>query len=54
MGRKVVDATNACRIRRTRGESGLFFLFAVVAFEEPVFFAAGLLVDFFGGVFAQD
>jgi hypothetical protein len=26
MGRSVVDATNACRIRLTRGDIGRFFL----------------------------
>jgi hypothetical protein len=29
MGRNVVEATNASRMRRTRGEIGLFFLFAL-------------------------
>jgi hypothetical protein len=41
-------------MRRTRGEIGLLFLFAGVAREEPGFFAAGLPVDFFGGVLAPD
>ena len=40
MGRKVVEATKACRILRTRGEMGLLFLFALVA-------AACEVADFF-------
>jgi hypothetical protein len=36
MGRSVVDATNACRIRRTRGDSGRFRRLAVVERVEPV------------------
>jgi hypothetical protein len=35
MGRSVVDATNACRIRRTRGDSGRFRRLAVVERVEP-------------------
>jgi hypothetical protein len=31
MGRKLVDATNASRMRRTRGEIGLFLCFALAA-----------------------
>jgi hypothetical protein len=54
MGRNVVEATKACRMRRTRGEIGLLFLFAAVAREEADFFAPALVVDFFGAVFAPD
>jgi hypothetical protein len=41
-------------MRRTRGEIGLLFLLAAAAREDPGFLAAGLPVDFFGGVFAPD
>jgi len=58
IGRKVVEATNACRIRRTRGDIGLFrFLaaadrvcavpdFALAAAVDllPVAFLAGAVV----------
>jgi len=54
MERNVVEATNACRILRTRGEIGRLFLRVGVAREEPAFFAAVLLADFFRGVFAPD
>jgi hypothetical protein len=50
MGRKLAEATNACRMRCTRGEIGRRFL----VFEERVFdaLAAGLRVDvLLAGVF---
>jgi len=51
MGRKVVEATKAWRILRTRGETGLFLRFAV-AREGVVFLRAA--VDLCGGFFAPD
>ena len=36
MGRKVVEATKAWRMRRTRGDIGRFLRFAVVAWGKPV------------------
>jgi hypothetical protein len=51
MGRNVVDATNACRMRRTRGEIGLFLLAAAVC-EAVDFFCE--VADFRGAVFAPD
>jgi hypothetical protein len=41
MGRNAVDATNAWRMRRTRGDIGRFFLFVAVecAVAVPDFFA---------------
>jgi len=51
MGRKVVEATKAWRILRTRGETGLFLRFAVVR-DGVVFFRAA--VDLCSGFFAPD
>jgi hypothetical protein len=45
MGRRLVDATKACRVRRTRGETGLRFFLAAVA-EADLRFAPALAVDF--------
>jgi len=43
MGRKVAEATNACRMRRTRGEIGRLRRFAAAAFGlAPVDFLAEL------------
>ena len=60
MARRLVEATNACRTRRTRGDAGrrrfvvLADFFAVV----PVDFCAAAVVDFFaegaGGFFALE
>jgi len=52
MGRKVVEATKAWRILRTRGETGLFLRFAVV--RDGVVFFRGAAVDLCGGFFAPD
>jgi len=41
MGRSVAEATNACRMRRTRGERGCFFVVAVLWV---------VVAGFFGGV----
>jgi hypothetical protein len=51
MGLRVVEATKAWRILRTRGETGLFFRLAVL-FDVVVFFLA--VVDGCGGFFAPD
>jgi len=32
MGRRLAEATNACRARRTRGETGLRFLLCALVF----------------------
>ena len=45
MGRKVVEATNAWRMRRTRGDMGRFLLFAMSAWGVA---ARGFLTDFDG------
>jgi hypothetical protein len=43
MGRRLVDATNACFNRLTRGETAFFRVFELRALEEPAgFFATGL------------
>jgi hypothetical protein len=52
MGRNVADATKACRIRRTRGEMGLFFLRVAALRDEPDFFFAA--VDLCTGFLAPD
>jgi hypothetical protein len=53
MGRKVADATNAWRIRRTRGDTGLFLLFLTGAFRDELdFFPA--FVDLCRGFLAPD
>jgi hypothetical protein len=42
MGRRLVDATNACLTRRTRGETALCFLLAL---EAAFFRLAGACLD---------
>ena len=44
MGRRVAEAAKACRARRTRGETGLWRLVAVV-FLVVVFFVVDWVVD---------
>jgi hypothetical protein len=51
IGLRVVEATKAWRILRTRGETGLFFRFAVLRGVVGFFLAA---VDLCGGFFAPD
>jgi hypothetical protein len=51
MGLRVVEATKACRILRTRGETGLFLRLAVF-FDVAVFFLA--VVAWCGAFFAPD
>jgi hypothetical protein len=41
MGRRVADATNACRMRRRRGDERVGFLWAAVALELFFFGAVG-------------
>lgn len=43
MGRKLVEATNAWSIRRTRGETGRFRLFALAERILPPFFLLAVL-----------
>jgi hypothetical protein len=63
MGRKLVEATNACRIRRTRGETVLLRALAECRFAAPdalfagaddlfalVLFAGDLLLAFLTGL----
>jgi len=51
----VVEATKACRIRRTRGDMGRFFLvFAAVFCEVVDFFVFVAVVGLCGGFFAPD
>ena len=52
IGRSVAEATNACRMRRTRGEIGRFRRRAAAVLDEVGFFPA--VVDFFSGFFAPD
>jgi len=49
MGRRLAEATKACRTRRTRGEILLRF-FLVLAEAAVFFLAAVLLVALFAGV----
>jgi hypothetical protein len=52
MGRNVAEATKACRIRRTRGEIGLFLLRAAAFRDELDFFF--VVVDLCAVFFAPD
>lgn len=52
MGRNVVEATNAWRMRRMRGETGRLRLFAAAVREEAVVFVDVFAAGFFAPVFA--
>src|SRR6266849_9749423 len=45
MGRKLVDATNACRIRRTRGDMAFLRLFALAERVRARVFGLGIFLS---------